>query len=53
MTEAGREAGPVQAYNRTVRDAADRWLSEYKLRNPRWIFAFRRSQEVRLDVSAA
>jgi hypothetical protein len=53
MTAEGRNIGPIQAYNRTVRKAADLWLNEYKLRNPRWIFAFRRSQEGRLDASTA
>lgn len=52
MTDAGREAGPVQAYNRTVRKAANLWLDDYKVRNPRWVFAFKRAQEPPSAIAA-
>jgi hypothetical protein len=45
MTDAGRAVGPVQAYIRTIRRASSLWLEDYKIRDPRWVFAFKRAQE--------
>jgi hypothetical protein len=53
MTEAGRAVGPVQSYIRTIRRASNLWLEDYKVRNPRWVFAFRRAQESAVAAPAA
>jgi hypothetical protein len=45
MTAAGRKLGPVQAFSKTMQHAARLWLEDYKVRNPRWMYAFRRSEE--------
>jgi hypothetical protein len=53
LTEAGRAVGPVQAYIRTIRRASSLWLEDYKIRNPRWVFAFKRAQEPVVAAPAA
>jgi hypothetical protein len=52
MTGRGRAVGPVQAYNQTIRHASHLWLECYQLRNPRWILARPRAQEIQADSAA-
>ncbi len=52
MTDAGRAVGPVQTYIQTIRRASGLWLEDYKVRNPRWVFAFKRAQESAAALAA-